>query len=84
MGEKCPTCGQATGLPIGVDWEDFALSLRLEMARANLSLRQLASEIGVDQATIHRVAKHGKPVSVENYLALWNWIERAALATEAE
>lgn len=76
MSDRCSSCGQPPRLPIGVDWADFALTIRVEMAKANLSLRQLASEIGVDQATIHRVAKHGKPVSVENYLTLWNWIER--------
>lgn len=56
------------------DGPAFALEVRLEMARQNLSLRQLAAKINVDQANIHRVAKHGKPPCVETYLRLREWL----------
>ena len=56
----------------------FSLQVRLAMARANLSYRQLAALIGVDQANIHRVAKHGKPPCVENYLRLCRWLDKEA------
>lgn len=54
----------------------FSLELRLAMARANLSLRQLASIIGSDQATIHRVTKHEKPPCVEGYLRMRRWMDQ--------
>ncbi len=59
-----------TLLPEGVSWPDFALRLRQAMAQANLSLRQTQAVTGVDQATIHRIAKNEKPVRVEAFLAL--------------
>ncbi len=57
-----------------LDWPAFSLDLRLAMARANLSLRQLQTATGVDQATIHRVAKHGKPIAADSYIALAGWV----------
>lgn len=57
------------------DGQAFGLEVRLSMARANLSLRQLAALIDVDQANIHRVAKHGKPPCVETYLRLREWLD---------
>lgn len=72
----CEHCGcDLAGSPIAaLDWSAFSLELRLEMAKANLSLRQLAALIHVNQATIHRVSKHAKPVSAEAYVALRKWI----------
>jgi hypothetical protein len=58
------------------DGQAFALEVRLAMARANLSYRGLATEIGSDQANIHRVAKHGKPPSIETFLRLRLWLDQ--------
>jgi len=76
MDGLCPHCGQSLSASSfnGLDWAEFGLNVRLAMARRNISYRQLAQEIGSDQATIHRVAKHGKPIHAETYLALLNWI----------
>lgn len=73
----CQMCGQTIlpSMPTGIDWQEFSLSLRIAMARENLSLRDLAAKIGIDQATIHRVAKHEKPVRVEAYLSLAAFIQ---------
>jgi DNA-binding Xre family transcriptional regulator len=74
MPEYCETCGQPLGeAPATIDWQEFALKIRVRMAQENLSLRQLQQIIGVDQAIIHRVAKNAKPVRVEAYLALEAW-----------
>jgi len=80
----CETCGQPLEhSPIGkVDWAEFGLALRLEMARQNISYRGLADMIGVDQATIHRAAKHGKPIRVESYLALSAFIQPTTQDTQ--
>jgi len=56
------------------DAETFALEVRVAMARANVSLRQLQDIVGVDQASIHRVAKKQLPPNVENYLRLRQWL----------
>ncbi|MGL5736474.1 MAG: hypothetical protein ACRCYS_16555 [Beijerinckiaceae bacterium] len=79
--KRCHACGQSLeGSPFaGLDWADFGLQVRVTMARQNVSYRQLADLVGSDQATVHRVAKHGKPIRVETYLALSRWIEAAAL-----
>ena len=70
----CETCGRPFDKPvITIDWQEFALKLRLRMAEQNLSLRQLQQIVGVDQATIHRVAKNARPIRVEAYLALEAW-----------
>jgi predicted transcriptional regulator len=58
----------------------FSLEVRLAMARANLSLRQLQTQIGVDQASIHRVAKKQLPPSVETYLRLRRWLDQGGSA----
>ena len=58
------------------DGQAFGLRVRLALARANLSLRKAAAEIEVDQANLHRVAKHGKPPCVETYLRLCEWLEK--------
>jgi len=52
----------------------FSLKLRVAMAEANLSYRELEDLAGVDQASIFRVAKHGKTPNVENYLRLRHWM----------
>ena len=74
MHEYCEACGQPLwkGLAV-IDWQEFALKIRVRMAQENLSLRQLQQIIGVDQATIHRVTKKAKPIRVEAYLALEAW-----------
>lgn len=59
------------------DGEAFGLEVRLAMARANISYRELAELIAVDQANIHRVAKHGKSPSIETYLRLRKWLDGA-------
>lgn len=56
------------------DGPAFSLKVRLAMARANLSIRQAAALIDVDQATLHRVVKHEKPPCVETYLRLNEWL----------
>lgn len=78
MDKFCESCGQSlAAAPLrGLDWGDFGLQIRLEMARRNISYRNLAADIGSDQATIHRVAKHGRPVRVETYLALAEWLKK--------
>ena len=53
----------------------FALEVRLAMAKGNLSLRQLQDICGVDQASIHRVAKKQLPPSIETYLRLRRWLD---------
>lgn len=73
--KSCPACGRPFESPIGIDWQSFGLDIRLAMAIANLSLRGVQAETGVDQATIHRVTKHAKPIRVEAYLALKKWAE---------
>ena len=77
MAELCAHCGQPlAGSPfVGLDWPEFGLQVRLAMAHHNVSYRQLAELIGSDQSTIHRVAKHGKPIRAETYLALLHWIK---------
>ena len=57
------------------DAAEFALEIRLAMAAENLSLRQLQAVIGVDQASIHRVAKKELPPCVETYLRLRRWLD---------
>lgn len=63
------------------DGPAFALEIRLAMARANLSYRQLSEMIGSDQASIHRAAKHGKPPSIETYLRLRRWLDSEPIPT---
>lgn len=58
----------------------FALEIRLAMAEANISYRQLAALIGSDQASCHRVAKKALPPSIETYLRLKLWLEQRRLA----
>lgn len=72
----CEACGQVLPdrLPTGVEWPKFALSLRVAMAKANVSLRDIQNLTGVDQATVHRIAKNERPIRVEAWLALSNWI----------
>lgn len=69
----CYPCADCLVLPL-FDGAEFGLRVRMAMARANLSYRQLAKQIGVDQASIHRVAKHGKPPCIETYLRLIRWL----------
>jgi transcriptional regulator with XRE-family HTH domain len=52
----------------------FARLVRVEMASRNLSYRDLEAEVGVDQATLHRVCKRERPPSVETYLRLVDWM----------
>lgn len=87
---KCETCGQPLPAP-EIDWQELALNLRMEMARRNLSYRQTGDLIGVDQATLHRVAKHAKPVMAGPYNAMLNFIngehkerESSALTARSE
>jgi hypothetical protein len=77
MTERCEMCGQplASSPFNGLDWPAFGLQVRLTMAQRNLSYREVASLIGGDQATIHRVGKHGKPIRAETYLALAEWMK---------
>ena len=70
----CPTCGQFKP-GVKLDWMGFGLQVRLTMARRNMSYRELATAIGSDQATVHRVSKHGKPIRAETYIALRSWME---------
>lgn len=70
----CPTCGQYLASAI-IDWSDFGLQVRLAMARRNMSYRKVADALGSDQATIHRVAVHGKPIRAETYRALLTWMQ---------
>lgn len=56
------------------DAEAFALDVRVAMARENISYRLLAAKIGVDQATLHRCAKHATTPSIETYLRLNRWL----------
>ena len=72
IASPCPTCGHIT-LP-SLDWPEFGARLRMAMARANMSYRQTAAASGVDQATLHRVAKHGKPPSADNYILMARWL----------
>lgn len=57
------------------DASAFSLAVRLAMARANISYRDLAEVIGVDQANIHRVAKRALSPSIETYLRLKKWLD---------
>lgn len=75
MSIQCPNCGHKLASIDNLNWEDFAFRLRIAMAVANVSFRQLSQVISVDQAAIHRVAKHGKPVNVGNFLLLSSWVE---------
>lgn len=79
MVELCQHCGQSLRhAPLArLDWGDFGLQVRLAMAHRNVSYRDVAALTGSDQATIHRVAKHGKPIRAETYLALLDWIKDA-------
>jgi DNA-binding Xre family transcriptional regulator len=70
----CPTCGQFRA-DAALDWQQFSLRLRLTMAERNMSYREVAGAVGSDQATIHRIGKHGKPIRAETYLALSAWME---------
>jgi hypothetical protein len=72
----CPHCGQKipSVLAVGVDWSDFGKSLRMAFAEQNLSLRQAQAVTGVDQATLHRVTKHCRPISADNYVVLTAWL----------
>lgn len=67
-------CAECLARPI-FDGAEFGLRVRLAMARANLSYRELAALVGVDQTSIHRVGKHGKTPCVETYLRLSRWLE---------
>lgn len=56
------------------DWPEFARQVRIAMAEDNLSIRQAADVIGVDQATLHRLAKHGKEPSASTYIFVERWL----------
>jgi hypothetical protein len=71
----CPTCGQMKP-GSALDWAEFGLQIRLTMARRNMSYREVAAAIQSDQATVHRVAKHGKPITAETYHALSVWMQK--------
>jgi hypothetical protein len=77
LSGPCPTCGHYA-LP-DLDWPAFAEQLRVAMAKGNLSLRQAAAEIGVDQATLHRAAKHAKPPAADNYRLIVKWLRARAV-----
>lgn len=57
-----------------MDWPDFGKRVRIAMAEDNLSIRQAADVIGVDQATLHRLAKHGKEPSASTYIFVERWL----------
>jgi hypothetical protein len=75
-GRTCEHCGQKIPATIatGVDWQAFGKTLRIAFAEQNLSLRQAQSATGVDQATLHRVTKHCRPISADNYVLLCAWL----------
>lgn len=58
-----------------MDWPDFGKRVRIAMAEDNLSIRQAAAVIGVDQATLHRLAKHGKEPSASTYIFVQRWLD---------
>jgi len=76
MGETCETCGQRipAAMAEGVHWPEFGRALRMRFAELNLSLREAQAATGIDQATLHRVTKHCKPITADNYVKLNAWL----------
>jgi hypothetical protein len=58
----------------GVDWPEFGKTLRIAFAEQNLSLRHAQDATGIDQATLHRVTKHCRPISADNFVKLNAWL----------
>jgi transcriptional regulator with XRE-family HTH domain len=57
-----------------LDWKKFGKQLRTLRTDAEIGLREICTETGIDKAAWSR-AENGKPVSVPNYLALCAWME---------
>jgi hypothetical protein len=62
------------------DWQGLGRQVRVAMAEDNLSYRQAAEVIGTDQATLHRLAKHGKEPSATTYLRVMHCLEARILS----
>jgi DNA-binding phage protein len=56
------------------DQQGYALKLRIAMATANISYRDLAPAIGVSHATLHRTATARGLPDVETYLRINKWL----------
>lgn len=57
-----------------LDWKKFGRHLRTLRGDAEIGLREVSRETGINKAAWCR-AEQGKPVSVPNYLALCAWME---------
>ncbi len=53
--------------------DGFQQNLIDALSQRGAGLRDLEAEIGVSKSAISR-ATRGKSVSVENFVALWNWL----------
>jgi len=55
------------------NWDKFGKRIRSIREEAEIGLREVSSETGIDRGAWSR-AEHGKPVSVPNMLALCVWM----------
>lgn len=60
------------------DAEDFARSVRMQIAIRGIKQSDCARDTGISRATISRICSGRKAPDVENYLRLQNWMLNTA------